>query len=217
MEVIMGKKTFKITRSKLQELISTYAGVIIDIGTGNGKFVYKSAQVHPEFFYIGIDSSCENLKKYSAKIYKKPSRGGLLNVLYVIANVKDLPQELNGLAKKIYINFPWGSLLRSLVQKDQEILENIIRISSRIGILEVLINYSVFSNSAQVEKLGLPMLTIDYVENELSPAYNKAGIVIVEKKILDKDEMKNIPTMWAKKLAYGREFRTLYIRAKIKK
>ena len=33
----------------------TGAGVIIDIGTGDGRFVYQSARRNPNKFYIGID------------------------------------------------------------------------------------------------------------------------------------------------------------------
>ena len=33
----------------------TGEGVIIDIGTGDGRFVYQSARQNPNKFYIGID------------------------------------------------------------------------------------------------------------------------------------------------------------------
>ncbi|MCI0528402.1 MAG: class I SAM-dependent methyltransferase, partial [Nitrospira sp.] len=184
-------------------------------GTGEGKFVYRLAHSHPEIFYIGIDSSQDSLKEYSVKISKKPSRGGLPNVLYVVANAEDLPLELNGLVKIICINFPWGSLLKGVVRGDDRILAGIARISSKPACLEMRINYSLFFDPVPLEIQELPELTFDYIDQELAPLYAKTGITFIERKMLLKEEVKDISTTWAKKLGYGREAKTIYIRAQI--
>ena len=49
-------------------------GVIIDIGTGDGRFVYQSARRNPRKFYIGIDPNVRPLEKISEKIYRKPAK-----------------------------------------------------------------------------------------------------------------------------------------------
>ena len=41
---------------------------IIDLGTGDGRFVFKSAQANPNNLYIGIDPSEKQLQAYSKKI-----------------------------------------------------------------------------------------------------------------------------------------------------
>src|SRR5262245_25665122 len=87
----------------------TEGGVIIDIGTGDGLFVYQSAKRNPDKFYIGIDASAAALEKISEKIHRKPAKGGLPNVLFIQASVEDLPSELDGAADEIHIHFPWGS------------------------------------------------------------------------------------------------------------
>jgi tRNA G46 methylase TrmB len=38
-------------------------GVIIDLGTGDGRFVYQSARQNPKKFYIGIDPNVRPLQK----------------------------------------------------------------------------------------------------------------------------------------------------------
>ena len=48
-------------------------GVIIDIGTEDGRFVYQSARRNPNKFYIGIDPNTRPLEKISEKIHRKPS------------------------------------------------------------------------------------------------------------------------------------------------
>ena len=67
----------------------TAGGVIIDVGTGDGRFVYQCARQNPRSFYIGIDAHPPALEKISEKIHRKPSKGGLPNLLFVHAAVED--------------------------------------------------------------------------------------------------------------------------------
>ena len=84
---------------------------MIDIGTGDGFFVSECARQNPRKFYIGIDANTRPLEKISEKIHRKPSKGGLPNVLFLQAAVEDLPSELDGVADEVHVHFPWGSLL----------------------------------------------------------------------------------------------------------
>lgn len=215
MEVIRGKRTFQMQFGEFHELGSGYSRDVVDIGTGDGRFVYELARTHPEWFCIGIDPARENLEQYSAKIYRKPNKGGLPNVLYVIASAEDLPPELEGLAREIHINFPWGSLLQAVVLADQQVLANIARISSPAGSLEMLINTSIFRDPIPIKVQELPELTLDYIDKVLAPAYAEAGITIVERRVLSEEEMKQVQTTWGKRLVYGKDPGTYHIKAEI--
>jgi 16S rRNA (adenine(1408)-N(1))-methyltransferase len=70
--------------------------VTLDIGTGDGLFVYRSARSHPTQFFVGIDPNTRPLQKISQKIYRKPAKGGAPNALFIQASVENLPEELNG-------------------------------------------------------------------------------------------------------------------------
>jgi 16S rRNA (adenine(1408)-N(1))-methyltransferase len=83
----------------------TAGGVIVDIGTGDGLYVYRSARANPDKFYIGIDVQRRALEKVSERIHRKPERGGLPNVLFVQAPVEELPSELDDVADEIHIHF----------------------------------------------------------------------------------------------------------------
>ncbi len=65
----------------------------MDIGTGDGRYVYRSARTNPDKFYIGIDVQPKGLEKISEKIHRKPEKGGLPNVLFVQASVEELPSS----------------------------------------------------------------------------------------------------------------------------
>jgi 16S rRNA (adenine(1408)-N(1))-methyltransferase len=73
--------------------LPTGEGIVIDIGTGDGLFVFESARQNARKFYIGIDASARPLEKISEKIHRKPAKGGLPNVLFLHAAVEDLPSE----------------------------------------------------------------------------------------------------------------------------
>ncbi len=92
--------------------LPTGAGIVLDIGTGDGRFVSVCARQNLNKFYIGIDANPRPLEKISEKIHRKPTKGGLSNVLFIQAAVEDLPSELDGVADEVHIHFPWGSLLR---------------------------------------------------------------------------------------------------------
>ena len=117
----------------------TGEGVIVDIGTGDGRFVYQSARQNPNKFYIGIDPNVSPLEKISEKIHRKPAKGGAPNVLFIQAAVEDLPPELDGVADEVHVHFPWGSLLRAVSTGDIEVLSNVRRICSPGALLEVVI------------------------------------------------------------------------------
>jgi hypothetical protein len=79
--------------------------VVVDIGTGDGRYVYRSARSDPDRFYIGIDVERGALQKISEKIHRNSKKGSLSNVLFVLAPVKDLPSVFVQLADEIHIHF----------------------------------------------------------------------------------------------------------------
>jgi 16S rRNA (adenine(1408)-N(1))-methyltransferase len=217
MKVLKGKETLEMDLPGLSALTSDYRSIVLDIGTGDGRFVYKRAQSDPQSFYIGLDSSPANLHEYATKILKNPHKGGLHNVLYVIANVEQLPHELDHTADRIFVQFPWGSLLRSVVVGDQAALSNIARVGKPGAALEILVNYNVFSEPIPLEIVELPEMNSAYIEQVLVPLYAQAGIAILESRHLGKDDMKAIPTTWSKRLAFGRKPQTIAIRAEVRR
>ena len=107
MEGICGKRGLVIDRAALLSRLGEFREVAIDLGTGDGRYVRQIAHTTPGQFAIGIDTCRENLRELS--------RCAPDNALYLIADALALPDELAGLATRITINFPWGSLLRGLL------------------------------------------------------------------------------------------------------
>lgn len=186
----------------------TGEGVIIDIGTGDGRFVYHSARQNPNKFYIGIDPNTRPLEKISEKIHRKPEKGGAGNVLFVQSAVEDLPAELNGVADEVHVHFPWGSLLRAIATPDLRVLQNLRRICSEGALLEVVIGLDPERDQSEIERLGLTPLSLAFIDNQLVPAYLGAGFETIERGVLSASEWPELNTSWAKRLQ-GNEHRTI--------
>ena len=184
---------------------------MIDIGTGDGRFVSAAARANPNKFYIGIDANAKPLEKISMKATRKASKGGLPNVLFVQAAVESLPAELNATADEIHIHFPWGSLLRAVVSGDENVLEALRRICAPECLVEIIIGIDEERDKSEIERLALPVLSDDYLENVLLPKYAVAGFDVLEKGSLTASEWSKLETSWARKLQGGANRKVTYL------
>ena len=132
METIRGKTSPEMTASDLQKQLMGYKYVLIDLGTGDGRYVRCRAEQHKERFFIGVDACRENLCANS--------RIKLPNALFIIANAQALPTELNGLASHITINFPWGSLLESLLSSEDSLISRLLSATRPFAGMEIHLN-----------------------------------------------------------------------------
>ena len=188
--------------------------MVVDIGTGDGRYVYRSARANPNKFYIGIDAQRKALEKISEKVHRRPKKGGLPNVLFVHAPVEELPAELNNVADEIHIHFPWGSLLRSIAVGDKAVLGGLRRIAAPGAWLEILVGVDEYRDSGEMARLELPPLTEEYVRSRLAPSYALAGFEVEESGISSLAELPHIETTWAKRLHDNSRRRLLFIVAR---
>jgi 16S rRNA (adenine(1408)-N(1))-methyltransferase len=188
----------------------TAGGVIVDIGTGDGRFVYQSARENPAKFYLGIDANTKPLEKISMKATRQPARGGAANVLFVQAAIENLPGELSDTADEIHIHFPWGSLLRALAIGESEVLRSLHRISAPGCLLEVVIGIDPERDRAELERLDLPSISVDYLRNVLGPTYEKLGFRFRESGVVSPSDWPHLKSAWARRLQGNDQRRVVY-------
>ncbi len=189
----------------------TGEGVVIDIGTGDGRFVSAAARANPTKFYIGVDANTKPLEKPSMKATRKPAKGGLPNAMFVQAAVEDLPEELNGTADEIHIHFPWGSLLKGVVTGDADVLEALRRIASPGCLLEIVIGIDPERDRTEIERLDLPELTPVFLHSYLFPRFAAAGFERLDHGKLHSGDWSRIETSWARKLQGNAERKVTYL------
>ncbi len=175
------------------------SGIVLDIGTGDGRFVSALAKSDPARFFIGIDANAKPLEKLSTKITRKSAKGGLPNAMFVQAAVEDLPAEFDGLASEIYINFPWGSLLRGVATGDEKILVSLYQKAASEARLTVTIGVDEIRDRRELDRLGVPRLETKYLRG-LITGYAAAGFRNFELTELAEAEWSRIETSWARKL-----------------
>ncbi|HEX2623094.1 MAG TPA: class I SAM-dependent methyltransferase [Phototrophicaceae bacterium] len=202
MEIIRGKRDTHVNRasfmdqSELMESVRGYNFIHLDLGTGDGRFVQHMAQAHPNDFIIGLDACRENLRQVSSRA---PS-----NALFVIANAETLPHELYGMASRITINFPWGSLLEGLLESDSPVLTGLEAVARPKAPLEIRLNGGALSEAGWSLEAGADRIRAGLIAN---------GFRVRSTTLLTAHELKSFPTTWAKKLAFGRDPRAMYLSA----
>jgi 16S rRNA (adenine(1408)-N(1))-methyltransferase len=140
----------------------------------------------------------------SHKTLRKPAKGGLANALFVAAPVEALPDELSGVADRVTVLFPWGSLLRAVAAPDVELLSNVRRLCRAGATLEVVLGYDCARERSEVERLALPELTEHHLTAELPRGYRDAGFRVGRVEAMTRESLRALPSTWAKRLAFGR-------------
>lgn len=215
---IRGRTVWWVDSSEFQSLIAPYNGkILIDVGTGDGVFVWKHARTHPNQFCIGIDSNRSNLYKISEKIYRQVSKGGAPNALFIEASVEALPAELDGLAEVIQIQFPWGKLLHGVATGDSHILSNLNRICQNNAFMKVIISLDPIRDCTELKRLEIPAFDLDHVKKVLAVKYKNAGFDIVEAKVMSAQEYLALNSSWAKRIRQNKERLLIYFLARAKK
>ncbi|MFO7322651.1 MAG: hypothetical protein DIU68_013045 [Chloroflexota bacterium] len=196
MEIIRGKHASFIDTRALAGRIAGYDRVHLDIGTGDGRYVRHLALANPRCFVIGLDAARENLAATSRRAPE--------NALFVIANALCLPRGLHGLAASITINFPWGSLLRGLLDDDPALLHGLTAVARPGAGLDIRLNAGALAEAGWTLEAGAERVRRALV-------YSGFDVRAVAR--LSAAELKALPATWAKRLAFGRDPRAVYLGA----
>ena len=190
----------------MAERAEEYRALHVDFRTGDGAFVRAAAAHNPDTLVIGVDATAEGLRDTSRRLAAKPSRGGLPNALLGRLALADAPGELSGLADTLTVLLPWGSLLAAVARPDGAALRALCGLCQSGARVRVLFGYGAETERAAMRELALPRLepaTLAVLER----AYDDAGFAVAAR-FAALDEVRALPTTWAKRLAYsGRERR----------
>lgn len=188
MESIWGRRSLFLDTATLAERLRGYSHLLMDIGTGDGRFVQQMAATRPDVFVLGLDACRENL---SAASRKAPS-----NALYVIANAYALPCALHGLATHITIHFPWGSLLAGLLVGHPALTSGLVAVARPGAHIDVWLNSSALAVAGWALEEGTHCM---------QQGLCSAGFHMKAPVAMSADDLYRLPTTWAKQLAFGRD------------
>jgi methyltransferase family protein len=194
METIRGKTSHELNFSGLRERLASYNQVLLDLGTGDGRYVRYLAEHHPRWFVIGVDTCRENLHKHS--------RAKLPNALFIIAAAQDLPHELRGLSSHLTINFPWGSLLDGLLTADPALMGGLASVSGCVASLDIRLNGGALAEAGTTLEAGA---------GKIRDNLFRSGWPVKDPVTMDSCALRTFPSTWASRLAFGRDPRAMTI------
>jgi 16S rRNA (adenine(1408)-N(1))-methyltransferase len=132
-----------------------------------------------------------------------------------LANIEDLPAELNGIANQVFINFPWGTLLKGIISVEDKTWDSIKKICQKGAIIDVLLGYDDAFEKKEVKEWNLPKLDIGYIKNQMTFDLLERGFKLKKVGQVFKEELKVYPSSWARKLCFGRDRYYYYIRLEL--
>lgn len=194
METIRGRKSLELDCNGLIDRLANYNRIALDLGTGDGRYARTLAESRPNWFVIGVDACRENLREHS--------QAKLQNLLFIIASAQNLPYELNGLVSHITINFPWGSLLDSLLTADPKLMRGLKSVSRPGASLYLRLNGGALAEAGKTLEAGTDRIFYNLLQ---------AGWQIEYPMIMDAVALKKFPSTWAKRLAFGRDPRAMVL------
>jgi 16S rRNA (adenine(1408)-N(1))-methyltransferase len=201
LEYLAGKRSLPLAAEDLHRRAEPFPHVLLDLGTGDGRFVRHMAALQPDLLAIGLDACRDPLR---AGVRRAPA-----NALYLVANALEPPGELaalNGLVTHLTIHFPWGSLLTGLLREHAELLSlcaDVVRPGTRL---------EVWLNAGALAEVGFDL---EVGAARVRQALRHAGFHIGVPEPRDACALRACPTTWAHRLAFGRDPRTLALHGRM--
>ncbi len=178
-------------------MTARYSETVIDLGTGDGRFALAVAAACPDVLMIGVDADAGSMAEASRRASRAIHRGGLTNALFVAAAAESLPPEVDGIAASLTVHFPWGSLLRGLLQADPVILAGMARMARPGAVITMLLSVTERDHIA-----GMGAFDSGALE-QIGGGYATHGLALIEGRPATTTDLAAAHSTWAKRLGAG--------------
>ena len=156
-----------------------------------------TAAEQPDALVIGVDANADSMIEASRRAARPAQKGGLPNARFVVAAAEALPAELSGCADAVTVHFPWGSLLRGLLDVDPTVVAGIARVTRPEATVSMLL--SVTDHDRSVGPGALDEQTFA----ALAPRYADHGLCPREARPATPDDVARAHSTWGKRLGAG--------------
>ena len=204
MRILQGKRVVEAPPDWRERVDTAGSPVVLDLGAGDGRYAYECARNDPGTLYLALDPDADTLAAYAFRASRKPARGGVENAVFVVAAVEALPPELKSIADRVRVNFPWGSLLRGLLEPQAPVLAGVASLLRQGGVIEVIMSYHPDHDTNAFAGESLPALDAAYLEDILLPAFEASGLSVTEHRRMTQDEALAVPSTWGRRLLHAR-------------
>lgn len=169
------------------------------MGTGDGRLPYARARESADRLFIGLDANAAGMRERSGRAFRER----MPNVAYVRASIETLPRELDGIADRVTIVLPWGSLLSAVALPSVAALRNLRAACQPGARLSAILGSDPVRDQAELGRLGVPSLAAKGLADRVEDGYAAAGFRIDRVRTLAAAEIARVPSTWARRLAFG--------------
>jgi 16S rRNA (adenine(1408)-N(1))-methyltransferase len=170
--------------------------VVVDLGTGDGRFVLAAAREDPRALVIGIDADASSMVECSRRAVR---RDALPNALFVVAAAEALPPELHVAAARVTVHFPWGSLLRGLVTGEPDVAGQIASTATADARIELLLSARPSDHLPWLPRVD------GETASRVGAAFAARGFRVRTAGRATPEDVVAAQSTWAKRLGNGRE------------
>jgi 16S rRNA (adenine(1408)-N(1))-methyltransferase len=159
--------------------------------------VLATAARQPDLLVIGVDADAGSMAEASRRAARPVKRGGLPGALFVVAPAEALPAELDGRADALTVQFPWGSLLRGVLDADPAIVGGVARVTRPGATVTLLL--SVTERERSIGRVSLDEREL----RALASDYAAHGLHLRDARPATADQIAQAHSTWAKRLGAG--------------
>ena len=136
----------------------------------------------------------------SLRAARPAGKGGMANVVFVVAAAEHPPSELSAIAAEVTILFPWGSLLRGALALDDACCAaaGIAGLVAPAGLVRVLVSID------PRDRLSVPVLDAADAA-ALAARWARYGLTLTAFEPARPAEIDALASSWARRLAAGRD------------
>jgi 16S rRNA (adenine(1408)-N(1))-methyltransferase len=171
--------------------------------------VLAAAAERADRLVVGVDANAAAMATASRRAAAPPRRGGLPNALFVVAAVESLPRELDGVADVVTVQFPWGSLLRGLLDATPQVMTGLTRVMRPGATLSMLVSSTVRDRGAGLAPVQERTL------DALADAYRRHGLTVTGARPATAADVAAARSTWGKRLGAARRRPAWLLRARL--
>ena len=152
--------------------------------------------------FIASDTNPAALSEIAWRAERKPTRGGVPNLVCIAEPLDALATELAAVADRLTVVLPWGNLLRAVLAPELLSLRHLANLCLPDATVEIVLSYDAQRHAGQ--GILLPAGAVDEHIATLPGLYQEVGLQIMVRDRLSQRELAAYQTTWAKRLAFGR-------------
>ena len=164
------------------------------------------ARAEPDSLVLGVDANGSGMAEAASRAARSGRRGGVPNARFMVAAAEALPDPLAETADLVTVQFPWGSLLRGIVQGEPVVVGPVVGLLQHTPDAEIRLLLSVEPRDRSLRLEPLDATRIDRLAVQLEAH----GLKAVRVGPASDQELAASHSTWAKRLASGADPRTTW-------